>query len=260
MRGQVKKKIASSFPSLCQCSQAAAPQSRGCNFKVISIKLRVVWPNHPKRTRKDRSVSIFGYIKILYHMSKRLMCLQYNWTIKLSAKSTRGSVRLIRNFLGPLRQSHQFLWPIYISGAASYLKVLSFQTGYFPFRLKIAISHSFFPPITSAQGLTQNRIWFLTNLYSWVSLLSRSFNITNRLFPIQTENSYFTLFSPPITSAQGLTQSRIWFWTNLDSWVGQLSWNFNITNELFPFQAENSFFTPFFPPITSVQGLTQCRI
>ena len=162
------------------------------------------------------------------------MCLQYNWTIKLSAKSTRGSVRLIRNFLGPLRQSHQFLWPIYISGAASYLKVLSFQTGSFPFRLKIAISHSFFPPITSAQGLTQNWIQFLTNLYSWVSLLSQSFNITNRLFPIQTENSYFTLFFPPITSAQGLTQYRIWFLTNFYSWGSLLSRSFNITNQLFP--------------------------
>ena len=28
----------------------------------------------------------------------------------------------------------------------------------------------------------------------------------------QPENSYFTLFSPPITSVQGLTQCRIWFY------------------------------------------------
>ena len=28
----------------------------------------------------------------------------------------------------------------------------------------------------------------------------------------QPENSYFTLFSPPVTSVQGLSQSRIWFY------------------------------------------------
>ena len=144
-------------------------------------------------------------------------------------------------------------WSMLSWNCHSINEIFNFQTENSYFTL-------FFPPITLVQGLTQCRIWFWTNFDSWVSLLSWNFNITNELFNFQTENSYFTLFFPPITSVQGLTQCRIWFWTNLDSWVSLLSWNINITNKLFPFQPENSYFTLFFPPITSGQGLTQCQI
>ena len=73
------------------------------------------------------------------------------------------------------------------------------------------------------------------------------------------ENSYFTLFFPPITSVQGLTQCRIWFYQwNVFSQACSCWWGWGMTKT--GFQSENSYFTLFFPPITLVQGSTQYRI
>ena len=146
------------------------------------------------------------------------------------------------------------------SDAPCYLKAFLSEKVFFSFSALKLLFYTPFPTNNIGKRPTLCRISFWTELYSRGTLLSRNINIRNELSHFQPEISYFTLFFSLITSQQGLTQCRISFWTKLVTRGTLLSWNINIWNELFHFQPEISYFTLFFSPITSQQGLTQCRI